>query len=94
MSMRRSTARRATTDYEGQLNQAETILNSGTKQAIAIAPLDAGMAATVLGNADIPILAVDTNLTAHRPSSARRMRTQPIRAASTSPSRSARAARY
>ena len=49
------------TDYEGQINQAETILNSGTKQAIAIAPLDAGMAATVLGNADIPILAVDTN---------------------------------
>lgn len=49
------------TDYEGQLNQAETILSSGTKQAIAIAPLDAGMASTVLGSADVPVLAVDTN---------------------------------
>lgn len=49
------------TDYEGQLNQAETILSSGAKQAIAIAPLNSGMASTVLGSADIPVLAVDTN---------------------------------
>lgn len=51
----------ADTDYEGQLNLAETILTSGTKQAIAIAPLNSGMAETVLSQATIPVLAVDTN---------------------------------
>ena len=49
------------TDFDGQLNTVETIVNAGTSEAIAIAPLQADQIANVLTNAEIPILAIDTN---------------------------------
>lgn len=49
------------TDFDGQQNAVETIVNAGVSEAIAIAPLQADQIANVLQNATIPILAIDTD---------------------------------
>lgn len=49
------------TDFDGQMNIVETTINAGTCEAIAIAPLQADTIANVLTNAQIPVLAIDTN---------------------------------
>lgn len=49
------------TDFDGQMNIVETAINAGTCEAIAIAPLQADTIANVLTNAQIPVLAIDTN---------------------------------
>ena len=83
----------ADTDYEGQLNLAETILTSGTKQAIAIAPLNSGMAEIRASQATIPVLAVDTDFRVDERLSARHTKMRHIWEDSMLPNRLARAAR-
>lgn len=49
------------TAFDEQQNMVETIVNAGTTEALAIAPLQAGQIANALTGAKIPVLAVDTN---------------------------------
>lgn len=49
------------TAFDEQQNMVETIIGSGTMQALAIAPLQSGQIANALKGAEIPILAIDTN---------------------------------
>ena len=49
------------TDFDGQLNMVETIVNADMCEAIAIAPLQADQIANALTGAKIPVLAIDTN---------------------------------
>lgn len=50
------------TAYDEQLNMIETTLSAGESDAIVIAPLQADTVATQIANADVPIIAVDTNI--------------------------------
>ena len=52
------------TAYDEQQNMIETDLNSGAYDALVIAPLQGDQVATLIKGADIPILAVDTNIEA------------------------------
>ena len=49
------------TDFDGQLNMVETIVNADMCEAIAIAPLQADQIANALTGVKIPVLAIDTN---------------------------------
>ena len=49
------------TDFDGQLNMVETIVNADMCEAIAIAPLQAYQIANALTGVKIPVLAIDTN---------------------------------
>lgn len=49
------------TAFDEQMTIVETLIAAGGMQAIAVAPLNAGMISTQLETADIPILAIDTN---------------------------------
>lgn len=46
--------------YDEQINMIETELSSGEADALVLAPLQPDSASTVVANAEIPILAVDT----------------------------------
>ena len=50
------------TAYDEQLNIIETTLSSGKSDAVVIAPLQAETVATQIASADIPIIAVDTDI--------------------------------
>lgn len=50
------------TAYDEQLNIIETTLSSGKSDAVVIAPLQAETVATQIANADIPVIAVDTDI--------------------------------
>ena len=52
------------TDFDGQQNIVETIVNAKSKQAIAVAPLNSGMINTTVTGAEMPVLAIDTNFDA------------------------------
>lgn len=49
------------TAFDEQQNMVETLIASGEPDAMAIAPLQAGQINTIIGETDIPILAVDTS---------------------------------
>lgn len=49
------------TDFDGQLNLVETVINANACEALAVAPLQADQIATVLEGVDIPVLAIDTD---------------------------------
>ena len=49
------------TDFDGQLNMVETIVNADMCEAIAIAPLQADQIANALTGVKIPVLPIDTN---------------------------------
>lgn len=49
------------TAFEEQMNMVETIINSELVDAIAIAPLQSDQIGSKLTNANIPVLAIDTN---------------------------------
>lgn len=49
------------TDFDGQLNMVETIVNADMCEAIAIAPLQADQIANALTGVKIPVLAIDTD---------------------------------
>ncbi|MDO4174199.1 MAG: sugar ABC transporter substrate-binding protein [Eubacteriales bacterium] len=48
------------TSYDEQMNEIDTVLQSGTAEAIVIAPLQPETTANIVANANIPVLAVDT----------------------------------
>lgn len=50
------------TAYDEQLNIIETTLSSGKSDAVVIAPLQAETVATQIASADVPIIAVDTDI--------------------------------
>ncbi|MGN0994045.1 MAG: sugar ABC transporter substrate-binding protein, partial [Butyricicoccus sp.] len=50
------------TSYDEQMNMIETTLSRTDIQAIAVAPLQPDMAASMLKDASIPVLAVDTRI--------------------------------
>lgn len=52
------------TAYDEQQNMIETDLNSGSYDAIVIAPLQQDQVSTLISGTEIPIIAVDTNIDA------------------------------
>jgi ABC-type sugar transport system substrate-binding protein len=50
------------TAYDEQLNQIETIVNSGEGDAMVVAPLQADTVATQIANYDKPVIAIDTEV--------------------------------
>lgn len=52
------------TAYDEQQNMIETDLNSGAYDAMVIAPLQSDQVATLISGTKMPVLAVDTNITA------------------------------
>lgn len=50
------------TSYDEQMSMIETTLSRSDIQAIAVAPLQPDMAATMLSSASMPVLAVDTRI--------------------------------
>ncbi len=48
------------TAYDEQINMLETVLAAGESDAVVVAPLQSDAVATVIANADIPIVAIDT----------------------------------
>ncbi len=49
------------TAFDEQLNMVETVVGSDMMQALALAPLQADQVKLALANAEMPILAIDTN---------------------------------
>ncbi len=48
------------TAYDEQINMLETVLAAGDSDAVVVAPLQSDAVATVIADADIPIVAIDT----------------------------------
>ena len=50
------------TAYDEQLSMIETVLNASGTDAMVVAPLQSETVATQIANAEIPIIAIDTNV--------------------------------
>lgn len=50
------------TAYDEQLSIIETVLNANSTDALVVAPLQAETVATQIANADMPVIAIDTNV--------------------------------
>lgn len=49
------------TAYDEQMNEIETVLSSGDAEVVCIAPLQPQTASTMVANANVPIIAFDSN---------------------------------
>lgn len=54
------------TAYDEQINQIETIMNSGEGDAMVVAPLQADTVATQIASYDKPVIAIDTEVTSDK----------------------------